>query len=133
MWKKLLQLIGLAKKIEASLPEDLKKAVEAEVKTVARKTVASAEETAKKTVKKVLADADKAVKKAPAKKKAPATPEIGRETRLELYRLQLELRYCEKRAYDLFLQNMIKGTSHLSLGQEAIAAAFGVEIGRAHV
>jgi acetoin:2,6-dichlorophenolindophenol oxidoreductase subunit alpha len=52
--------------------------------------------------------------------------EIGRETRLELYRLQLELRYCEKRAYDLFLQNLIKGTSHLSLGQEAIAAAFGV-------
>ena len=52
--------------------------------------------------------------------------EIGRETRLELYRLQLELRLCEKRAYDLFLQNLIKGTSHLSLGQEAIAAAFGV-------
>jgi len=52
--------------------------------------------------------------------------EIGRETRSELYRLQLELRYCEKRAYDLFLQNLIKGTSHLSLGQEAIAAAFGV-------
>jgi acetoin:2,6-dichlorophenolindophenol oxidoreductase subunit alpha len=52
--------------------------------------------------------------------------EIGRETRLELYRLQAELRYCEKRAYDLFLQNLIKGTSHLSLGQEAIAAGFGV-------
>ncbi len=52
--------------------------------------------------------------------------EIGRETQLELYRLQLELRYCEKRAYDLFLQNLIKGTSHLSLGQEAIAAGFGV-------
>jgi pyruvate dehydrogenase E1 component alpha subunit len=52
--------------------------------------------------------------------------DIGRETRSELYRLQLELRYCEKRAYDLFLQNLIKGTSHLSLGQEAIAAAFGV-------
>ena len=31
----------------------------------------------------------------------------------------------EKRAYDLFLQNLIKGTSHLSLGQEAIAAGFG--------
>ena len=59
-------------------------------------------------------------------KKAPPALEIGRETRLELYRLQLELRYCEKRAYDLFLQNLIKGTSHLSLGQEAIAAAFGV-------
>lgn len=60
------------------------------------------------------------------KKSPPAAIDIGRETRLELYRLQLELRYCEKRAYDLFLQNLIKGTSHLSLGQEAIAAAFGV-------
>lgn len=60
------------------------------------------------------------------KNAAPQAGEIGRETRLELYRLQLELRYCEKRAYDLFLQNLIKGTSHLSLGQEAIAAAFGV-------
>jgi len=61
-------------------------------------------------------------------KKAAAKEEIGRETRLELYRLQVELRYCEKRAYDLFLQNLIKGTSHLSLGQEAIAAAFGVAL-----
>ena len=31
----------------------------------------------------------------------------------------------EKRAYDLFMQNLIKGTSHLALGQEAIAAGFG--------
>ena len=60
------------------------------------------------------------------KKTAATDVDIGRETRLDLYRLQLELRYCEKRAYDLFLQNLIKGTSHLSLGQEAIAAAFGV-------
>ena len=62
------------------------------------------------------------------KRKKAAAPEIdiGQETRMELYRLQLELRYCEKRAYDLFLQNLVKGTSHLSLGQEAIAAAFGV-------
>ena len=51
---------------------------------------------------------------------------LGHDVRLELYKLQLELRYCEKRAYDLFLQNLIKGTSHLSLGQEAIAAGFGV-------
>jgi pyruvate dehydrogenase E1 component alpha subunit len=52
--------------------------------------------------------------------------DIGREVRLDLYRMQVELRYCEKRAYDLFLQNLIKGTSHLSLGQEAVAAGFGV-------
>ena len=36
------------------------------------------------------------------------------------------IREAEQRAYDLFLQNLIKGTSHLSLGQEAMAAAFGV-------
>ena len=60
------------------------------------------------------------------KKTEAAEIDIGRETRLELFRLQVELRYCEKRAYDLFLQNLVKGTSHLSLGQEAIAAAFGV-------
>jgi TPP-dependent pyruvate/acetoin dehydrogenase alpha subunit len=57
---------------------------------------------------------------------SPRAIDIDRTTKLELYRLLLELRYCEKRAYDLFLQNLIKGTSHLSLGQEAIAAAFGV-------
>lgn len=60
------------------------------------------------------------------KKSAPSAVDIGHETRLELYRLQLEIRYCEKRAYDLFLQNLTKGGNHLSLGQEAIAAAFGV-------
>ena len=62
------------------------------------------------------------------KRKRNAEPqiEVGRDVRMELYRQQLELRYCEKRAYDLFLQNLIKGTSHLSLGQEAIAAGFGV-------
>ena len=52
--------------------------------------------------------------------------DIGDETRLSLYRAQLEVRLVEKRAYDLFQQNLIKGTSHLSLGQEAIAGGFGV-------
>jgi pyruvate dehydrogenase E1 component alpha subunit len=32
------------------------------------------------------------------------------------------VRYFEKAAYDLFLQNLVKGTSHLATGQEAIAA-----------
>src|SRR5688572_20934497 len=59
-------------------------------------------------------------------RKKPEVNALGRDIRLELYRMQLDLRYCEKRAYDLFLQNLIKGTSHLSLGQEAIAAGFGV-------
>jgi pyruvate dehydrogenase E1 component alpha subunit len=46
------------------------------------------------------------------------------ELRLRLYRLQFEIREAEQRAYDLFLQNLVKGTSHLSLGQEAVAAGF---------
>ena len=47
------------------------------------------------------------------------------ETRLAIYRRMLEMRGFEKRAHDLFLQGLVKGTSHLGLGQEAIAAAFG--------
>ena len=48
------------------------------------------------------------------------------ETRLTLYRKMLECRMLEQRAYDLFMQNLVKGTSHLALGQEAVAAGFGV-------
>jgi TPP-dependent pyruvate/acetoin dehydrogenase alpha subunit len=34
----------------------------------------------------------------------------------------IELRLFEKRAHDLFLQNLVKGTTHLGTGQEAVAA-----------
>ncbi|MGZ8388907.1 MAG: thiamine pyrophosphate-dependent dehydrogenase E1 component subunit alpha [Rhodoplanes sp.] len=54
----------------------------------------------------------------------PLNDDIGEETRLTLFRLQVEIREAEQRAYDLFLQNLVKGTSHLSLGQEAVAAGF---------
>lgn len=47
------------------------------------------------------------------------------QARLKLYRLMQECRMLEQRAYDLFMQNLIKGTSHLALGQEAVAAGFG--------
>ena len=50
--------------------------------------------------------------------------DIGEALRLELFRTQLVIRQAEQRAYDLFLQNLVKGTSHLSLGQEAVAAGF---------
>ncbi|HYZ53231.1 MAG TPA: thiamine pyrophosphate-dependent dehydrogenase E1 component subunit alpha [Streptosporangiaceae bacterium] len=59
-------------------------------------------------------------------KAAPASAPPEERTRLALYEQMIRLRYFEKRAYDLFLQNLVKGTSHLALGQEAIAAAFGV-------
>ena len=50
--------------------------------------------------------------------------DIGEQMRLRLFRSQFLLREAEQRAYDLFLQNLVKGTSHLSLGQEAVAAGF---------
>jgi TPP-dependent pyruvate/acetoin dehydrogenase alpha subunit len=50
--------------------------------------------------------------------------DIATDLRLRLYRLQYKIREAEQRAYDLFLQNLVKGTSHLSLGQEAVAAGF---------
>ena len=46
--------------------------------------------------------------------------------RLTIYRKLQEMRQFEKRAYDLFMRQLVKGTSHLSLGMEAIAAGFGV-------
>jgi TPP-dependent pyruvate/acetoin dehydrogenase alpha subunit len=53
-----------------------------------------------------------------------SSDDIGPELRLRLYSLQVVIRESEQRAYDLFLQNLVKGTSHLSLGQEAVAAGF---------
>lgn len=55
-----------------------------------------------------------------------AAPAPDQETRLALYKKMLEVRYLEKRAYDLSLQNLVKGPCHLAQGQEAIASAFGV-------
>jgi len=52
------------------------------------------------------------------------------QTRLLMYRMMLEIRHLEKRAYDLFLQNLIKGTTHLAMGQEAVAAGFGAAMNK---
>jgi pyruvate dehydrogenase E1 component alpha subunit len=50
---------------------------------------------------------------------------IDMDRRLGMYRKLHELRQWGKRAHDLFLQNLVKGTTHLSLGQEAVATGFG--------
>ena len=62
---------------------------------------------------------------------ASLNDDIGEEKRLAMYRTQVVIREAEQRAYDLFLQNLVKGTSHLSLGQEAVAAGFAVATGAA--
>src|SRR5512136_3389864 len=62
--------------------------------------------------------------RAQAKAGSGLNDDIGEQKRLEMYRMQVVIREAEQRAYDLFLQNLVKGTSHLSLGQEAVAAGF---------
>jgi len=54
-----------------------------------------------------------------------ADADIDVDTRLGMYRKLHELRQFGKRAHDLFLQNLVKGTTHLSLGMEAVATGFG--------
>ncbi len=54
----------------------------------------------------------------------PARPEPDEATRLALYRSMVELRLFEVKAFDLFLLGLVKGTTHLGTGQEAIAAGF---------
>src|SRR5262249_38451924 len=55
---------------------------------------------------------------------AKLNDDIGEEMRLRMYHMQVVIREAEQRAFDLFLQNLVKGTSHLSLGQEAVATGF---------
>jgi len=54
-----------------------------------------------------------------------AIQQIDSQLALRIFRLLVEIREAEQRAFDLFLQNLVKGTSHLSLGQEAVAAGCG--------
>jgi len=64
------------------------------------------------------------IEERPSAAGAGLNDDIGEQKRLELYRTQVVIREAEQRAFDLFLQNLVKGTSHLSLGQEAVAAGF---------
>src|SRR5688572_13964831 len=50
------------------------------------------------------------------------------EARLSMYRMMQEGRLFEERARDLFLQGLVKGTSHLGIGQEAVAAGFAAAL-----
>ena len=58
--------------------------------------------------------------------------DIGEATRLELYRSQVTIREAEQRAFDLFLQNLVKGTSSdchaiiLGFWPSLVIGAFGV-------
>ena len=78
---------------------------------------------AKRTTKRRISKSTKPKKRAARDSKIQLNDDIGEKTRLRMWQLQLEIRHVEQRAHDLFFQNLIKGTSHLAIGQEAIASA----------
>jgi len=46
--------------------------------------------------------------------------------RLDMFRIMVECRLFETRAQEMFMQGLIKGTSHLAVGHEAVAAGVAV-------
>lgn len=51
-------------------------------------------------------------------------PDVDR--RLALFRTMVECRRFEVRAQELFFEGLVRGTTHLGVGQEAVAAGFAV-------
>ena len=49
---------------------------------------------------------------------------LDRDLGLSLYRTMLECRLFEQRTHELFLAGLVRGTTHLGIGQEAVAAGF---------
>jgi pyruvate dehydrogenase E1 component alpha subunit len=55
-----------------------------------------------------------------------ATPDaIPVDLALAMYRTMVECRQLETRAQELFFEGLVRGTTHLGTGQEAVAAGFG--------
>jgi pyruvate dehydrogenase E1 component alpha subunit len=50
--------------------------------------------------------------------------DMDEATRLDLYEAMLRARIFEKRTHALFLEGLVRGTTHLGTGQEAVAAGF---------
>ena len=65
------------------------------------------------------------VLRSPMADSARAVPELpDTDTRLRLYRTMVECRRFEVRAQELFFEGLVRGTTHLGVGQEAVAAGF---------
>ncbi len=52
------------------------------------------------------------------------TAQAGLDSRLRMYRIMVECRRFEQRAQELFFEGLVRGTTHLGIGQEAVAAGF---------
>ncbi len=71
----------------------------------------------------MTSDTDSGVVTPPEPAPAPAPPG---PVRREIFRLMVRMREFEERAHRMFLRNLVKGTSHLGIGQEAVAAGTAV-------
>ena len=56
------------------------------------------------------------------------TTVLPAETRRHMLQRMLEIRYCEERIQELFLENVIRGTTHLCIGQEAVSVGMAAVI-----
>ena len=65
-----------------------------------------------------------ATRAARAPSAASAATAADLDTRVRMYRLMLECRRFEARAQELFFEGLVRGTTHLGVGQEAVAAGF---------
>ncbi|HYN69888.1 MAG TPA: thiamine pyrophosphate-dependent dehydrogenase E1 component subunit alpha [Candidatus Eisenbacteria bacterium] len=56
--------------------------------------------------------------------RSAAPPTADEAMRLGMYRIMVECRRFEVRAQELFFEGLVRGTTHLGVGQEAVAAGF---------
>jgi len=56
--------------------------------------------------------------------KVKGAPTADLDRRLGIYRTMVECRKFEVRAQELFFEGLVRGTTHLGVGQEAVAAGF---------
>ena len=56
------------------------------------------------------------------------TQALPSETRLHMLQRMLEIRHCEERIQELFLENVIRGTTHLCIGQEAVSVGMAAVV-----
>lgn len=59
---------------------------------------------------------------------SPTTNRLSADTRLAMLRRMAEIRAIEGRIQDLFLENVIRGTTHLCDGQEAVSVGMAAAI-----
>ncbi len=53
---------------------------------------------------------------------------LSSELRQHMLTRMLEIRYCEERIQELFLENVIRGTTHLCIGQEGVSVGMAAVI-----